>query len=83
MCEQSSFQRLITVHGDRKSHRAAELAVDVMASMHPQQIPSVPLDDRGELLARKLFHTMISITRSFPVAFGAMTSTERQPSTAS
>jgi hypothetical protein len=54
-----------------------------MASMHSKQIPSVSLDDLGELPAGKLFHTMISTTRSFPVAFGALTSTDKHPSTAS
>ena len=83
MCEQSSFQRLIGMDRNRESHRTTRFAVDVMAPVDAQEIPSVTFDKLGELLARELFHTMISITLSFPVAFGALTSTERQPSTAS
>jgi len=83
MCEQAPFQWLIAMHWNREPHRTARIAVDVMAAVDAKEIPSVTLDDLCELLARKLFQTMISTTRSFRVFFGALTSTERQPSTAS
>ncbi len=83
MCEQTPFQWLIAMHRNREPYRTTQIAVDVMAPVDTKEIPSVALDDLGKLVARKLFQTIISTTRSFPVAFGALTSTERQPSTAS
>jgi len=81
--QQTAVEISITVHRNGKSNDAAFFAVDVMASLHPQEDPALALQHPSQLTSRYRLHTEISTTRSLSVVSQGATSQERQPWAAS
>jgi hypothetical protein len=83
MQKQSDLQRSVAVDGHREPNLAPRLGVDVVAATHSGQSPAETDKQSSKLLARQRSHTAISSTRSDCPSTLDLTSTERQPSTAS
>ncbi len=61
--EHANSQRTITVNRNDEPLTSSRPAEHVMAPAHPQEYPTMALQDSGEFLARDGFHTAISSTR--------------------
>jgi hypothetical protein len=64
VAQEAWFERLVSMHGDRKSHDRSRAAVDVVTAMDSKQNPAMALHNATEVLSRGLFQTAISIIRA-------------------
>jgi len=70
MPQQTDFQRLISVDGNRQPNNVAGFAIDVVTAVDSKKLPAVTFDHTGKVLASDGFHKAISSTLSLPVGCG-------------